>query len=132
MKKLLSTAAIIAAATLITATAHAKRPIYAYQGVGVGACEVLNKHSDDKQWVSEYHSWAQGFISGMNMASGLNKEDGKDLNSLTVTDQVKILAVYCKQHPKEQFMSAIYELYRSLDDYKHVETDDTKTNERVD
>jgi hypothetical protein len=129
VKKVLIAAAAIAA----TVTAAEARPVYAYQGFGTETCQQFNRFATNKSWVSESHSWAQGFISGMNMAANVNHEDGKDLNSLTVTEQTKILIADCKAHPGDRFMSAVHDLYISLDDYKAVEDSaDAKKEEKID
>ena len=117
-------AAILAAATISSSAFANDKPYepYSYQGFGTASCSVFNKHARDGMWLSEFHSWTQGMISGLNYDSV--KEDGsyQDLHSLTVDEQKNVLITYCRQHPEEQFMGAIGALYSALDTVKNDKT----------
>ena len=110
-------AAILAAATISSSAFANNKPYepYSFQGFGTATCKVFDQHARDAMWLSEFHSWTQGMISGLNYDSV--KADGsyQDLHSLTVDEQKNVLITYCRQHPEEQFMGAIGALYSALD-----------------
>ena len=58
-----------------------------------------------------YFSWAQGWMSGWNLAQMDQKKPAQDLVSRPVDDQRSFLKTWCGLHPAELYMKAVYYLY---------------------
>ena len=73
-------------------------------GAGTATCEQYLKIADDNAKQQLFLSWAQGFISGLNLA---NNGDvvGEFGNSEIL---IAWLEQYCKKNPKEQFDAAVF------------------------
>jgi hypothetical protein len=55
-------------------------------------------------------SWAQGFISSMNMAIGRESGEYIDMSKVTVEDQWAHIAGYCRKNPSKLIMEAVLNL----------------------
>jgi len=73
-------------------------------GAGTATCAQYLKISDDEDKKQLFLSWAQGFISGINLT---NNGDvvGEFANSELLTAW---LEQYCKKNPLEQFDAAVF------------------------
>ena len=76
-------------------------------GVGTSTCGEFAEHYRDSPslWENVYFAWAQGFMTGMNLASAaFNDGANRDLSSIPLDQQRRFLRNYCNDHPL-----AIYE-----------------------
>lgn len=92
---------------------HAESKDSALSGAGTGSCgEFLSRESDITAGAM-YVSWAQGFLSGMNLSDNASTKRPfvllPDGNSI-----MKYIRVYCAYHPLMTPMDATIELYLGL------------------
>lgn len=89
---------------------------YPLMGIGLGSCSVFA--SQYRQWgvtiETSYFAWAQGFMSGLNMAAPHAGRDARNLKAITTEDQEARLRSYCDQHPSGDYIDAVIDLYVSL------------------
>ena len=57
--------------------------------------------------------WAQGFMSGLNMARLIAGDDARDLQHFEPIDIDHQTRVYCEQHPKDGYDFAVQNVYRN-------------------
>ena len=63
-----------------------------------------------------YFTWAQGFMTGLNMASAANTGVYRSIEGTRagmVAQKVRVRS-YCDIHPLAQYLSAVLDLYNSL------------------
>jgi len=113
MIKLLAATAFI---TLLAADAWAQKTEPAVgEGVGTYACsEYLRATKADPSKDMLYYSWAQGWMTGWNLALMDQHKPTADLWTPDGSDQRAFLLAYCKAHPTALFMEAVYKLRASL------------------
>jgi len=58
--------------------------------------------------------WAQGYMSGLNIASIKNGEGARDLSAISKTNQMSTIRMYCDSHPLLNYFLGVGEAYRSL------------------
>lgn len=92
---------------------HAESKGQALSGAGTGSCgEFLSRESDTTAGPM-YVSWAQGFLSGMNLADNASAKRPfvllPDGNSI-----MKYIRVYCSYNPLMTPMDATIQLYLGL------------------
>jgi hypothetical protein len=85
------------------------------QGVGTYTCaEAVQAVRRDRQLDLIYFSWAQGWMTGWNLARMNEDKPTADLNSRPLADQRSFIKVYCEQNPQGLYMDAVHELYESI------------------
>lgn len=98
---------------------HAAEP-YAVMGLGAGSCGKFAEMSrlDPSQAELDYLSWAQGFMSGLNMQKIISNVHSitKNLNGISIESQKWMLRKYCNDHPLGEVETAVMQLYFSLPD----------------
>ena len=62
----------------------------------------------------EFYSWAQGFMSGWNIANVRAGQPMHDLNATSQTSQETYLRQYCDQHPLRGYVEGVMALFGSL------------------
>jgi hypothetical protein len=89
---------------------------YPLMGIGLGPCSLFA--SQYHQWgatiETSYFAWAQGFMSGLNMAGPHAGREARNLKAITTEDQEARIRSYCEQHPNEDYIDAVIDLYGSL------------------
>ncbi|HEX4196195.1 MAG TPA: HdeA/HdeB family chaperone [Caulobacteraceae bacterium] len=111
--KLLS--AVCAAALVFAPLAPAMADTAAGEGVGTYACsEFLRASAADPGRKTLYFSWAQGWMTGWNLAQMDASRPTVDLKARPVPDQQAFIRAYCAAHPAALYMEAVYRLYVSL------------------
>jgi hypothetical protein len=108
---------LIATATLcLAAPASAQKTEPAVgEGVGTYSCaECLRAAKADPSRDMLYYSWAQGWMTGWNLALMDAHQPTKDLWTADGSDQRAFLIAYCQAHPKALYMEAAYKLRASL------------------
>ena len=93
---------------------------YSVMGVGLKSCrdmvQDINKPEvEGALWLTSYFSWAQGYISGLNMGSMKENFGAIDMGSMATADQRKFLADYCRSNGSREFIEAVDELSKRLD-----------------
>jgi hypothetical protein len=87
-------------------------------GVGMHSCAEFAKLYASNPSMAEdiYFTWAQGFMSGLNMASAV--QNGVDRNlggtSADMSAQKVRIRSFCDSHPLAQYGLAVIDLYNSL------------------
>src|SRR5438132_8817530 len=85
---------------------------YPQRGVGAGTCAEFTELYKERPefWERHFFSWAQGWMSGFNMA--LDGEDKPifDLSAKTIQEQQLFIRSYCDQHPLILYYRAVREL----------------------
>lgn len=111
MKWLLSVGVL----SLTCGASCAKEP-FAYTGFGTVTCAEITRlqPADKTPTGAAVMSWAQGFLSGMNINQLAHNEPMRDLGVLTTEDQLGFLLNYCDKHQLHQFAQAVFSLYGGL------------------
>jgi hypothetical protein len=104
---------LAAALTMASSTASAEPA--AGQGVGTYTCgEAAQGVRRDRQLDLIYFSWAQGWMTGWNLAQMNANQPTADLNARPLADQRDFIKVYCALHPEGLYMDAVRQLYLSI------------------
>ena len=104
--------AIIAFCAIAVETA-AGEPQALLMGAGIGTCaEFAQSYSRDPEGtMAVYFSWAQGFMSAMNIARRAGNKSTRDLNGMPLSSQHERLRYFCSQKPPDEpFYSALKDL----------------------
>jgi hypothetical protein len=88
---------------------------YPVHGVGSLSCAEFAKMYQGAPENAElvFFSWAQGFMSGLNMAAMANQTRTRDLAGIMV-DQKRALRTYCANNPLKNYMDGVIEYYGKL------------------
>src|SRR5665647_2547002 len=109
--------AFIVLMTIISASAET-----ALWGVGAKTCGIFasNYLLDPKLADDLYHSWAQGFMSGLNYEKMQATGDSRDLSAMSTEEQMARIKKYCNARPLAEYVDAVMDLYKSLPENKNV------------
>ena len=85
-------------------------------GGGGATCSVfLEESGANKMWEFLYHSWAEGYMSAINVR---NTATNSDINLFVATlqgrQQIDFLKNDCKDNPDQTFVFAVMNLYNEL------------------
>lgn len=88
---------------------------YPVQGLGATSCAEFAKmyQSDPKNMELMFFTWAQGFLSGINMGLLANKQEARELAG-EMRDQNLALRAYCAENPLKTYMDAVLQLWGTL------------------
>src|ERR1017187_2318933 len=91
---------------LILSLSHTDAEEMAMMGIGVRTCAKFASDVKDDPSLSELHYflWAQGFMSGLNVAD-IKKQ--RNLSSKSVKDQMSFIDIFCDKHPLAPYMLAV-------------------------
>jgi hypothetical protein len=108
---------VIAAAVCVLITvgeAFAQQPEAGMMGAGSSTCaDYLQAYRRDPASANDlYFGWAQGFMSGQNVAH--DKNPMHNLNALPVSTQLDFLKRFCEQKPTALFALAAQYLFNAL------------------
>jgi hypothetical protein len=83
------------------------------QGVGTVTCAEFaqNYLRDPKTAELAFFSWAQGFLTGINIGS---KSDVAIVGAMKIQDQQAHIRMYCDAHPLLPYVAAVVDLYNAL------------------
>jgi hypothetical protein len=109
---------IIALMTTISANAET-----ALWGVGAKTCGIFasNYLINPKLADDLYHSWAQGFMSGINYAKMEAAGNSRDLSAIPLDEQMARIKKYCNEHPLADYIDAVMDLYKALPEIKKAQ-----------
>jgi len=107
MIKRLSAAAL---ALVLGSMPVAAEPMVA-MGMGTLSCAEFGRfYRDFPQAENDFFAWAQGFMTGVNLAPGVQK---RDMSGDTKV-QMRFLRDYCADHPLKNYIDAVIGLYGTL------------------
>jgi hypothetical protein len=92
----------------------AQQPEAEMMGAGSSTCaDYLEEYRSDPATANNlYFGWAQGFMSGENVAH--DKKPMRNLNALPVSTQLDFLKRFCEQKPAVLFAIATQNLFNAL------------------
>lgn len=84
-----------------------------FEGAGIQLCSDFNHLLKEDQLAASnfYFNWAEGFMSGLNIAR-LNDETA--FKSMTAEEQEAQIQRYCYTHPTDQYFKGVIDLYTTL------------------
>ena len=111
-----STAAFVLLASLYAGPSYGDFHRLVAQGAGTIGCDQFNalppRHAFDER--EAIFSWAQGFMSAMNIDRMSSKKPDADLGALPLTHQEHFLLDFCRAHPKGYYAQGVYALFDLL------------------
>jgi len=95
---------------------------YAIMGLGSLSCAKFAElyRLAPERTDSEIVSWAQGYMSGMNISSFASSRMSKNLN-ISLEFYSYTIRIYCDQHPLRDVFHEIMDLYKSLPENHRVQ-----------
>lgn len=107
---------VVIAGLLLLGVAQARAEPSVVAGAGGTTCgQFASAYKGDVEFVEEhYYAWAQGFMSGVNIELMWSKRDKRDLNALTLKEQMMFIRTYCDAHPLLVYAAAVIALYSGL------------------
>jgi hypothetical protein len=107
--------AIIATVLLLTASVANAQEAHVGMGFGTLTCgEFAQHYRQSVEFENYYFTWAQGYMTAMNIGISIQKHQFRDLASRPVNDEKTSIRLYCNNHPLAEYLSAIMDLYNSL------------------
>jgi len=86
-------------------------------GVGTYTCaEAAKAIRGDREFDLIYFSWAQGWMTGWNLAQMNASLPTVDLNRRSLSEQRAFIKSYCAGHGDGLYMDAVHQLYESMKD----------------
>src|ERR1044072_4746666 len=78
------------------------------RGIGTRTCAEFTEHykADAERFETLYFTWAQGFMSGMNLNADVKRNLGGELSIQKTT-----LRLFCADNPSKSFVNAVLFLY---------------------
>lgn len=103
------------AALALTLAAPALAEPIAGQGVGTYSCaEAARAIRGDHSLELLYFSWAQGWMTGWNLAQMNANLPTVDLTALSLENQRAFIKAYCAEHSTGLYMDAVHKLYQAM------------------
>ena len=111
--------AIIVLMTTISASAGT-----AIWGVGAKTCGIFasNYLINPKLADDLYHSWDQGFMSGLNYTKVEATGDSRDLSAMPTEEQMARIKKYCNARPLADYVDAVMDLYNGFPQNKNTKS----------
>jgi hypothetical protein len=90
-------------------------------GLGAGAikCSQITAEMDD-QIRNIAYSWAEGFMTAVNLCTGASIQKYRNLAALSRDAQERFIRNYCLQHPNEDYQNAVWALLNTLPIMAHT------------
>lgn len=104
--------ALVLLAALTHTLAASASPI---QGLGATSCAdfAFQYRKNPEMWELSYFTWAQGYMSGLNISAMGNGNRARDLGGDFSLQKQKLRA-FCDQAPLKTYMNAVIDLWKSL------------------
>lgn len=105
---------VIVAAGLVASIAAAEPANM--KGAGVRSCAQFATDYKKSPNIAEamYFEWAQGFMSGLNVAHNADKTPLRDLDGIARVEQEGFIRTYCDSHPLKEYLWAVHALFFEL------------------
>ena len=89
---------------------------YVAMGAGTVSCGKFAKDyaSAPDEFSNFYFAWAQGYMSGINLAIASETKRYRNLAGMPTDQQERFLRAHCNQHPLGDFADGVIELYDKL------------------
>jgi len=102
-------------------TVQAKAQDHTLNGVGATTCaQFASKYGQNPSVIEAvYFSWAQGYMSGLNVGALAFHGSAKALDSMPFEDQQSAVRDYCNGHPLALYPEAVMSLYTHLPNSKN-------------
>lgn len=115
MKAWILAPALVAAAIVAAPVASSSPDDPAvFRGIGADTCaNFARDYAQSPNVEAKYYNWAQGFMSGANMITGVAGDGYRDLDG-DIDAQKLSIREYCDAHPSNEFTQAVVALYQSL------------------
>ena len=90
-------------------------------GLGAGAikCSQITAEMDD-QIRNIAYSWAEGFMTAVNLCTGASIQEYRNLAALSRDAQERFIRNYCLQHPNEDYQNAVWAFKYPSDNGAHA------------
>jgi hypothetical protein len=96
-------------------SAAAQQPAGVGYGVGMRSCgEFAKLYAANPATEDIFFTWAQGFMSGLNLESVTNYQMYRDISGTDMTSHKIQIRGYCDSHPLAQYVGAVLDLYKSF------------------
>lgn len=103
---------------IVTTSAPVKSEQAITKGVGTQTCAVFVAHykGSIRSLENFYFSWAQGYMSGLNVAVGSEAGNHKpaDLNAIAPATQLRFIRDYCERNPLKRYSTAVEALLANM------------------
>jgi hypothetical protein len=84
-------------------------------GVGSQSCaKFAQDYAKDVSAELFYFTWAQGFMTGLNMVAALDKKNIRNMGGEIIQLQQQRIREYCSEHPLDDYMQAVATMYGGL------------------
>jgi hypothetical protein len=85
-------------------------------GAGAVSCASFGKLYQNSPQETElaFFTWAQGYMSGVNLAGVALRRPSRDLDGMPAAHQQLFLRQYCNGHPLASFIEGVNELFEKL------------------
>ncbi len=85
-------------------------------GIGTQLCREFSQAYSTNPTVTEniYFTWAQGFITALNLANVAIIHVYRDINGDNLQAHKGYIRTYCDAHPMRPYMTAVMELYNTF------------------
>lgn len=90
---------------------------FVLRGIGTNTCgQLAAAYAKSVTNELHYYNWAQGYMSGVNNQLFIvgQRNAQRDLNAMTVDEQLSFIRIYCDKHPLQYYVNAVEELYVTL------------------
>ena len=109
----------ISIALLLTASglARAQQPLGTMMGAGMMSCAEFgfqHRQPSTPELGFFYFSWAQGFMSGLNVTELALNRPMRNLNAMPVADQQKAIQKLCDERPHLTVAEVVRDFYQTL------------------
>jgi len=84
-------------------------------GLGNYACSSFSQIiKQDPAKEEDFFNWLEGYISGSNIVSQVNKMPLRDASSFSPSQHRQYVRGWCNLHPSDQYVIAAYQLFSAL------------------
>ena len=83
-------------------------------GAGAATCAMFANHYKTEPMIEtlSYFSWAQGYMTALNMTFVANNKETVDLRDYD--SQTRHIRQYCDQHPLKDYVDAVLDLFEAM------------------
>jgi hypothetical protein len=111
-------AQLVLGLAIVTTSAPVKSEQAITKGAGTQTCAVFVAHykGSIRSLENFYFSWAQGYMSGLNVAVGSEAGNHKpaDLNAIAPATQLRFIRDYCERNPLKRYSTAVEALLANM------------------
>lgn len=107
---------LFASAAFLSPNGAVGADVKAGMGPGFTTCAQFSETYRQAPKIGEeyYFAWAQGFMSGWNVAPKGSENTIIDLNVIPVESQQRHIRRYCSENPLKDYLDAVVDLYLAV------------------